>query len=301
MFNRNFLAPKTLAPKTKAYCLPACTLLATVLWTTSVHANIDRANAIINPTHHCSDTTQLQTLHPKNQSTQQRTINCMLTQLHYYQQADRTARQQYFAYKAQAWLNYAYHENSIKSKTAASNQAVQAGTAILQLLQQGTEEDTSLTSAIPSTSALMRPDLWAILSALKDSGGIENAPRELAFSEVALVWAAADQCERGWRQSGAHFRMADRWLEQAREAYVNAHDSPTNVALDTLSNHYFKQFAPLDSGDDRCQGQILPMNKQILSAAVREQQSSIVAITNLSSLGQLVPSVQPKISYRIAY
>ena len=52
--------------------------------------------------------------------------------------------------------------------------------------------------------------------------------------------------------------MADRWLEQAREAYVNNHDSKTNVALQDLIVRYYKQYAPLDAIADRCAGQILP-------------------------------------------
>ncbi|GAF54696.1 hypothetical protein JCM18901_283 [Psychrobacter sp. JCM 18901] len=107
----------------------------------------------------------------------------------------------------------------------------------------------------------MRPDLWATLSALKDGDGIASAPREMAFSEVALIWAATNQCARGWRESGMHFRMADRWLEQAREAYVNANDSQTNIALEKSIVSYHKQYSPLDASDDICRGQDLTSNR----------------------------------------
>jgi hypothetical protein len=145
------------------------------------------------------------------------------------------------------------------SSSAAGSQALQAGTAILQALQNDTVDSLNLSTDIASTSALMRPDLWAILSALKASNGIENAPCELTFSEVALVWAAADHCQHGWRQSSYNFRMADRWLEQAREAYVNAHDSLANVALENLILSYYQQYAPLNPQDDSCHGQALPL------------------------------------------
>lgn len=189
----------------------------------------------------------------------------MLTQLHIYQQNDKPARQQYLAYKAQAWLNYAYHEDSIKSTTAAGKQALLAGSAIFKALQNEDDENLNITTDIPSTSALMRPDLWATLSALKNSDGINDAPKELAFSEVALIWAAANQCENGYQQSGLHFRRADRWLEQAREAYINAHNSQTNVALEERINHYYKQYALLDPSPDVCRGQVLPSSTQALN------------------------------------
>lgn len=201
-----------------------------------------------------------------HQSATRATIECQLAELKRFQDEavlstlnkPQAARQQYLAYKAQAWLNYATHENTIKSHTAAGNHALQSADIILQALKSSNPQTLDLSPDIPNSSALMRPDLWAILTALKDKGGIEQAPRELAFSEVALVWAAADYCEHGARQSGSHFRMADRWLEQAREAYVNAHDSKTNVALERLTNSYYKQYALVDSNDDSCRSYRFP-------------------------------------------
>lgn len=191
------------------------------------------------------------------QSTQQRALSCMLTQVKPYQQADKTARQRYWAYKAQAWLTYAIHQDSMNNRSAAGVVAAETAKSILQSLKNDTAQSIKLQQDIPTTSALMRPDLWATLSALKDTNGIESAPREIAFSEVALIWAATNQCERGWRESGIHFRMADRWLEQAREAYINAHDAQTNVALEQSIVNYYNQYAPLDASDDVCRGQVL--------------------------------------------
>ncbi|WP_367103465.1 hypothetical protein [uncultured Psychrobacter sp.] len=204
----------------------------------------------------------------KQNSEDQHTIDCMQTQLSFYQQKDLSARQQYFADKAQAWLNYASYENSINNKTMAGSHALAASTMILRALQTNDEQSLSLTTAISSFSALMRPDLWAIISAMKqsaikDDNGSITAPRELAFSEVALVQAAANQCQYGAGQSGAHFRMAERWLEQAREAYVNIHNDQTNVALENLIVDYYQQYAPLDPHDDVCRGQSLPLIKTI--------------------------------------
>ncbi len=217
---------------------------------------------------------------PQPQSSRRQNIDCMLTQLRVYQQpTGHSSRQQYFAYKAQAWLNYATHEDSINSRSPAGEYALQSGATILQALKDGTEQNLNLTNDIPSTSALMRPDLWAILSALKDNGGITAAPRELAFSEVALIWAAASHCEHGSRQSGPQFRMADRWLEQAREAYVNANDSEKNVALEAQTVNYYKQFALLDPSDDVCRGQVLPLNNKM--------DNKISSITTDSSLSEV--------------
>ena len=229
-------------------------------------------------------------------SARQQAIACMQLQLKAYQLASMSARQQYFAYKAQAWLNYANHEDSIKSTTAAGDYAFNDAEMILQALQSGSEANLNLVNDIPETSALMRPDLWANVSALKDSGGVVNAPRELAFSEVGLVWAAADHCEHGWRSSSSHFRMADRWLEQAREAFVNANDSAASVAMQDLAVSYFKQYESLDPSDDVCRGQVLSSSTQLPMAL------SIVNAATINSVdvASTIPSTKPSVSYKIA-
>jgi len=277
MFNSTTLATESAASRPQLFQLLIRTVLSAALLLTFMPSVQAAGNNTANNDKNVSTTTfsdvfkeratachngiEAQTSNSKHlnhQSSQRQNIDCMLTQLRVYQQpADHSSRQQYFAYKAQAWLNYASHEDSIKSRSSAGVQALQSATAILKALQNSEETSLNLTIDIPSTSALMRPDLWANLIALKDSGGLTTAPRELAFSEVALIWAAANHCDHGWRQSASQFRMADRWLEQAREAYINAHDSANNVALENLINDYYKQYAPLDPSDDNCRGQVL--------------------------------------------
>ena len=241
----------------KLATLSAVFLLSTVSCV-SMTATQNGANIATAGTNDYCQSQDLESTTYNNQSTQQRAISCMLAEIQQYQQKNKTAQQQYFAYKAQAWLNYAIHKDSINSRSLTGLEAAQSAETILQAVKKGSESDFMLIQDIPASSALIRPDLWGTLSALKDSGAIDNAPRELAFSEVALIWAANEQCGKNTRQAGTHFRMADRWLEQAREAFVNAHSSKTNVALEELTVRYYEQYVPLDSTNDRCTGQILP-------------------------------------------
>ena len=281
MFNRTILAVHNIIDR-----LPTNLLLST-LTVTLLLTNSFPAQANNKPTINCKNDTAAHSTQKTHttvfQNKQQRLISCMMTQLQQYQQLEYSARQQYLAYKAQAWLNYANHQASTNSKNAAGQYAFQEGSNILTALNKGTDKQINLTPDIPKTSALMRPDLWATLNALKASGGIALAPRELAFSEVALIWAATEQCEHGPRQSGAHFRMSERWLEQAREAYVNAHDSMTNVALEERINQYFKQYSPLDTGEDKCQGQVLPASMQSSSEAMLHEATLLKKERNLKS------------------
>ena len=251
------IAPSALAANYSVDTAANSTVTNGTIVSTLHHSTTNSDASLEDLAHYCTDDTDAQATHIKYQSAQRQSIDCMFAELKRYQQQALTPHQQYFAYKAQAWLNYAYYQDSVKSKSVAGHHALQTGHTILQALLNGEDEKLELTPDIPTFSALMRPDLWATLNALKDRGGIETAPRELALSEVALIWGAAKYCERGWRQSAAPFRMADRWLEQAREAYVNAHDSQTNVALEEAINRYYKVYAPLDPIDDICRGQSL--------------------------------------------
>lgn len=247
---------------------------------------------------HCNDDTskmEAKSWQNKYRSARQRAIACMQLELKPYQLASMSDRQQYFAYKAQAWLNYANHEDSIKSQTAAGDYALKDAESILQSLKSGTEEDLNLITDIPETSALMRPDLWANVSALKDSGGIIVAPRELAFGEVGLIWAAADQCEHGWRSSSPHFRMADRWLQQTREAFVNANEAAASVAMQDLAVSYYEQYKSLDLGNDICRGQVLSSNIQTtLALSITD-----VTIADNIAMAGAIPSAKPTVSYDI--
>ena len=266
---------------------------------TTISTKINKSSAHVEQD--CRGVTQVQKPRSNYKNDRRQSIDCLQNQLSAYQTASLTPLQQYYAYKAQAWLNYATHENSIKSNSLAGTQALQAGTTILTALQQADENQLSLLTDIPSTSALMRPDLWATINALKDSGGIESAPRELAFSEVSLIWAAADHCAHGSRQSGSHFRMADRWLEQAREAYVNAHDSTTNVALEALINRYYKQYALLDS-DDICRGhRFLSSNQELTNNKVlNSTKVSSIPLNRQVTFEEVISTPNPTATYSIA-
>lgn len=215
-------------------------------------------------TSHCKNDSQAYSVNDKTLAKPE--IECLRKKLHDFQKVSSSAYQQYFSYKAEAWLDYAYRTDGIHNDPSIQSQAQHAATTILQALQNSDEERLNLNQDIPSYSTMMRPDLWALLSALKDNGGIENAARELAYSEVALIWAASDYCLYNAVQKdiGVQFRAADYGLEKAREAYINAHDSQTNVALENKTVMYFKQFTKEKTTDNECSSQKLPFDKQTL-------------------------------------
>ena len=207
---------------------------------------------------YCTTAIESQTQHPSRPTDLQYQIDCMMTELKAYQEASQDTSVQYYAYKAQAWLNYAYHENSEGSLTSAGNYALAEALAILQALRDNTSEQLLMTSDIPPTSALMRPDLWATLMTLKQHGGIKLSPREMAFSEVKLVWAASEYCELGWRHAREHFNAAERWINQSRIAVLNSTTDLTASQFDKEVADLFELYEPLDAVDNQCLGQAIP-------------------------------------------
>lgn len=163
----------------------------------------------------------------------------LIQDLKRYQQSD-DALERYAAYQAQGWLTFANYEQSQNHKTAAA-QAFDNTQNLFDLLNQNKTATLDQVPFLPNSQPLVRPDLWATLNALKQSGAIDIAPREMALSEVALLWSQDNQ--RYPNLIGAQLRMTDRWLEQAREAFVNAHESNDNVRLEELINTYFKQYS----------------------------------------------------------
>jgi hypothetical protein len=202
---------------------------------------------------YCTGEIAATTQHAQYVSKRRYEIDCMMTELKQYQQAGLDPNIQYTAFKAQAWLSYAQAEDSEGSLSSAGTEAWQQGVSLLQGLREQQYELPNSTLTIPSYSTLLREDLWASLLTLKQNGAMAVAPRELAFSEVKLIWAAAEQCEADWRHAREHFDAAERWLNQATTAYV-ANDG---TKLTTLQANASKLQAELTSkviASAQCQG-----------------------------------------------
>lgn len=230
-----------------------------VITNTATNNNRQQIAPNYQPQTYCTDEIEALTSHPDHENILRHDIDCMMTILRSYQQTDATTEQNlhsnvpYFAYKAQAWLSYAYSEDSEKSLTNAGRYALNQGLSILHSLQENHVDQLELTTNIPPTSAIMRPDLWSSLMALKENGATTTAPRELAYGEVQLIWAAAEYCELGWRHSNEHFRAAQRWVDAAQEKFINQHTESDILQLQQDTSAMFDIFRQLDTGDGQCQ------------------------------------------------
>lgn len=206
--------------------------------------------------------------------------NAIIRDLKQYQQGE-VAIERYAAYQAQGWLTFANFDQSRNHKAAAA-QEFDITQQLFDILKQNKTATLNQAPVLPDSRPLVRPDLWAILNALKQGGAISIAPREMALSEVALLWSQDNQDYP--KQIAAQLRMVDRWLEVAREAFVNAHDSRDNVRLEELTNRYFKQY----------QGQ---------TVAKSNQKSALTNVDSqdLTPLGTPIAMPTPTATYRVVY
>lgn len=229
------------------------------------HSNAAILPVSYQPDSYCTAQIEANTSHPQRQSQLRHDIDCMMTELKAYQADNQPAMIRYHAYKAQGWLNYAYHEDAEGSLTRAGEYALAEGLSILTGLRNNQSSRLSSHTPIPPTSGLMRPDLWATLMGIKANGAMTATPRETAYAEVKLVWAAAEYCEFGWRHAREHFAAAERWVNQAKVTAYNT--APLQAATDRQTQldgniyQYQQQIVPLVSDGSRasCQGQALPV------------------------------------------
>lgn len=205
--------------------------------------------------------------------------NALIRDLKQYQQSDN-ALERYAAYQAQGWLTFANYEQSQNHKAAAIK-AFDNTQKLFDMLKKNKTATLDPSPFLPDSRPLVRPDLWATLNALKQSGAIAIAPREMALSEVALLWSQDNQ--RYPKQISAQLRMVDRWLETAREAFVNAHNSADNVRLEELINSYFKQYS-----------------LQTLSQSLKLSSPQNIIGQNLP-LDAPIPMPNPTVTYRVVY
>lgn len=142
----------------------------------------------------------------------------------------------YHAAKAQTWTSYAAHQTYEGGWTSAQQQAWAEAERITTALEQG--QSLSLTTTVPSTSGVMRRDLWATAEILKQYPAFNSdLAMQVAQAEVKLVWAAAEHCELGWRHSREHFAAAERLLQSARasaELSPNAPAWPEHITYPSL-------------------------------------------------------------------
>lgn len=184
-------------------------------------------------------------------------VSCVKQRLDTFTQSTQSTTIRYQAYKAKGWLVYALHEDNEQGLTQAGNFALREALSILYALENNQAEKLPLNADIPATSGIKRPDLWAKLYAVKQTPAFSELDKQIAFSEVKLIWANAEDCERGWRHSREHFLAVERWVDAIEVTALN--NSAVNSAdYQKAKNSYYQDFKKLEKDNKACSGIVLP-------------------------------------------
>lgn len=193
-------------------------------------------------------------VNPKNaENLGYKDITCLKQALKPYQIETQSTQIRYQAYKANAWLSYLNHEKSEASLTTVKKFALSEALAILTALQSNQAEKLPQTTDIPIYSGIGRPDLWATLITIKQAPTFDKLTKQVADSEVKLVWAQAENCEQGWRHANEHFAAVNEWVAAARVAALNQPNISVNE-FTAKENLTLKKLLALRNKTPSCQG-----------------------------------------------
>lgn len=170
--------------------------------------------------------------------------------------ADKDAVQYYHAKKAATWLSYAAHEGSERAPNKTMRKtALAEAERIISALEHGQADQLSLTTTVPKGSEVMRRDLWSNAEWLKYQTGFSCAQSQVAQAEVMLVWAAAEQCELGWRHSREKFLAAQRLLDKANDQALSCQSQQGQATFrQDMPKINYPSFDALNGGQNICQG-----------------------------------------------
>lgn len=147
----------------------------------------------------------------------------------YLSATDTTIR--YHAYRANAWVIYALHEDNENSLNGERDRAIEQTIYLLSLLDnahlQVPDETTDKAKALLSETAIVsqneqhpdfldyRPDLWQKIATIKKHPRFDDVAHLIAESEIKLFWASQEYRTRGWRHANEHVKAVERYLDRA--------------------------------------------------------------------------------------
>ncbi|MDD4978463.1 MAG: OmpA family protein [Gallionella sp.] len=122
----------------------------------------------------------------------------------------------YHLAKARAWLDLAlseYHQTDTSGLMFAA--IVQAETLITALENKQPDITMDTPNALQGTE-VVRTDLWDKVALAKQNLNFKCGQRQLAETEVALVWAGHEKLEAGWSHAESYARSAEDSLYNAQ-------------------------------------------------------------------------------------
>ncbi|MEP6874274.1 MAG: hypothetical protein ABI887_07895, partial [Burkholderiales bacterium] len=143
----------------------------------------------------------------------------------------------YHLAKAQCWLDVSFHEYTRNDRSEFPQAALGEAESLVGAMESK-QSPLSFETPLVNGAAKLRPDLWAITSALKGDAGFFCAQQKIACAEVELVHAGNEFNQQQWRHAKPYVQIAEDLIAEAQALAASCRPAavPVPVAVPAPTN-----------------------------------------------------------------
>ncbi|HWH81311.1 MAG TPA: OmpA family protein [Burkholderiaceae bacterium] len=136
----------------------------------------------------------------------------------------------YHLAKAQCWLDVSFHEYTRNDRSEFPQAALAEAGSLVGAMERK-QSPLSFETPLVNGAAKLRPDLWAVTSALKGDTGFFCAQQKIACAEVELVHAGNEFNQQQWRHAKPYVQIAEDLIADAQDLAASCRPVATPVAV----------------------------------------------------------------------
>lgn len=136
----------------------------------------------------------------------------------------------YHLAKAQCWLDVSFHEYTRNDRSDFPQAALGEAGSLVGAMERK-QSPLSFETPLVNGAAKLRPDLWAITSALRGDAGFFCAQQKIACAEVELVHAGNEFNQQQWRHAKPYVQIAEDLIADAQTLAASCKPAATAVAV----------------------------------------------------------------------
>ena len=199
----------------------------------------------------------------------------------------------YHLSKAQCWLDVSFHEYTRNDRSAFPQGALSESEKLV-VAMEGKQSPISTDTELVNGAARLRPDLWALLDALKRGPGFRCAQPQIACAEVELVHAGNEHNQQQWRHAKPYVQIAEDLTAQGAAlaercvapvvAAVPAAPAPMPVPAATVQDEWLVAHAVFRF-DRSGAADILPAGQAQISELVRKLKDGKLSVKSVRLVG----------------
>lgn len=141
----------------------------------------------------------------------------------------------YHLAKAQCWLDVSFHEYTRNDRSDFPQAALGEAGSLVGAMERK-QSPLSFETPLVNGAAKLRPDLWAITTALRGDAGFFCAQQKIACAEVELVHAGNEFNQQQWRHAKPYVQIAEDLIAEAQVLAASCRPAAAPVAVSAPTN-----------------------------------------------------------------